>query len=129
MLSAELVSRLSQMPMRRDAELRVSYLPLGSIYWTDELNEIVDELIAADEADADALLRLFRIRAHMWDEELVDDADREFFLAAREQVPDFALFQRLHIDGDALKLHREVKDAATEFWQVFFGDEETVQPA
>ena len=65
----------------------------------------------------------------MWDEELVDDADREFFVAAREQVPDFALFQRLHIDGDALKLHREVKDAATEFWQVFFGDEEAVQPA
>ncbi len=129
MLSAELVSRLSQMSSRRDAELRVSYLPLGSIYWTDELNEIVDELITADEADADALLRLFRIRARMWDEEPVDDADREFFVIAREQVPDYALFQRLHIDGDTLKLHREVKEAATEFWRVFFEDEETTQQA
>ncbi len=129
MLSAELVSRLSQMPIRQDAELRVSYLPLGSIYWTDELNEIVDELITAAEEESQALLRLFQIRARMWDGEPLDDADREFFVAAREQVPDYALFQRLDIGGDALLLHREVKEAATEFWRVFFEDGEKAQPA
>lgn len=122
MLSVNLVTRLSKMPCRPDAELRVSYLPLGSIYWTDEINEIVEELITAAEADSEALLRLFRIRTHLWDGEPLDENDWDFFVAAREQVPDYALFQRLQIQEHELRQHREVKEAAADFWQVFFCD-------
>ena len=121
MLSANLVPRLSQMPFRPDAELRVSYLPLGSIYWTDELDEIVDELITAEEADGGALLRLFRIRVRIWEGEPLTDADRQFFEEARAQVPGYALFHRLQISEEDLQVHREVAQETAEFWTAFFG--------
>lgn len=124
MFSDELARRLSAMPLRADAERRISYMPLGSIYWTDELNERIDDLFEdGNEGRLAPLLRLFAIRGALWTGLELSAADLAFWEAARSKAPDYALFQRLQVSDEDAEMYRDVANTARSFWRDFFKEE------
>jgi hypothetical protein len=120
-LSDELIRNLSEMRFRADAERRISYMPLSSIYWTDEISEAVDDLFEdGNEERLAPLLRLFTIRGALWTGTELCDTDRAFWDAARASVPDYALFHRLEVSEEDVAMYREVARASNSFWHTFF---------
>jgi hypothetical protein len=120
-LSDELVRALSEMRFRVEAERRISYMPLGSIYWTDEISEAIDDLFEdGNEARLAPLLRLFAIRGAIWTGAELSEADGTFWDAARAQMPNYALFHRLEVSDDDVAMYREVAQASHSFWHTFF---------
>jgi hypothetical protein len=92
-----MVAVLSALPYRPDAEWGVNILPLGSVYWKDELPEMRDML---DTQDMRTVLRMFGIRLQLWDNEVLSAEDRELWDAVQRQVPDWALFKRLSLSDE-----------------------------
>lgn len=126
MLSDELARRLSEMPFREDAERRVSFIPLGSIYWSDEVSERIDDLFEPDnEARLAPLVRLFTIRATLWTGAELSNDDRAFWEAAMAQAPDYALFHRLEVSAEDIAAQVDVMSAAHGFWHDFFDEDES----
>src|SRR5689334_11565668 len=66
MLSANTLAYLSTLTYRADAKLQVSILPLGSIFWDDEMPPM-HEFIRFPETDREEVLRVFALRIKIWD--------------------------------------------------------------
>jgi hypothetical protein len=98
-LSKETVAQLSTLKYRPDAERKVSILPLGSIYWDDELPP-PKKLVALPEADRKSVLRAFAIRFKLWDHQPLSDEDRTFWQRLHLLAPDWAIFRRLVLSED-----------------------------
>ncbi len=85
---------LSALVYRADAERRVCILPLGSIYWADEIPDFMG-LMKLTEEERNQIFRLFAIRFKLWDGETLGEDDERFWNAARLYAPNCPLFRRL----------------------------------
>jgi hypothetical protein len=97
MLSERMFAVLSALPYQADAEWAVNILPFGSIYWKDEMPAMRDML---DTQDMAVILRMFGIRLQLWDNDVLNAEDRQFWDAVNRQVPDWALFKRLSLTDE-----------------------------
>ena len=111
MLSERMVTLLSALLFRPDAEWKVNILPFGSIYWDDEMPAIGDLFDKAE--DLAIILKMFGIRLKLWDGEVLKIQDRQVWDAIKHQVPDWALFKRLSL-SDEQKVAREKAERQVE---------------
>jgi hypothetical protein len=127
MLSEETSAALSTLTYRPDAKRQVCILPLGSIYWEDELPQ-VQKFAAFPEPDRNAVLRAFTIRMRLWDCQSLSDDDRQFWDSVRSAVPNWAIFHRLDLSDDDRREREETElVCAKEFEEFIAGaDEVTV---
>lgn len=99
MLCETTVARLSAFTYRADAKRRFSLLPLGGIFWEDEIPDWL-QFRKLPEEDRIEIYRLFSIRYRIWKGEVLSEQDQLFWGAACAQVPDWAFFQRVKVSVD-----------------------------
>jgi hypothetical protein len=113
MLSATILALLSDLTYRSGAKRQVCLLPLGGIYWEDEMPDL-REIIKIPEDDRNQMFRLFGIRVRLWKGEALPADDQLFWDASRAQMPSWALFQRQEISAHDLHAQDEAERAAAE---------------
>lgn len=124
MLTHKTLAILSTLTYRPDAQRGVSILPLGSIYWDDELPKM-HNFVGFPEADRVQVLRVFAIRLKLWDHEALSDDDRELWDSVRSAAPEWAIFRRLDLSPDDRRAREEAERAcASEFEEFLAGADE-----
>jgi hypothetical protein len=91
-LTDTVIATLNGLPMCSEARREVCLIPLGSIYWEDEIPDLA---VLARLSEIDMIWRMFCIRFKIWDGEERPAEDAAFWEAARAEVPKWALFARL----------------------------------
>jgi len=94
MLNEAAKNYLKSLIYKSDAEIINCMIPLGGIYWNDEITDfqVIHDL--PDDARKD-IYRLIQIRYNLWDGEELSQSDMRFLQAALALVPDCPLFKRL----------------------------------
>jgi hypothetical protein len=117
MLTERALEFLCSLNYRDDAERRICFVPLGGIYWSDEVPDFV-ALQKIPEDDRCLILRLFGIRFRIWNDEELSADDRAFWESARQQAPDYPVFQRLALSSDDRRAQQEAERQVFEAFQV-----------
>lgn len=120
MLSQATLAYLSELTYRPDAKRQVCVLPLGGIYWDDEMPDL-RQIMKVPEDDRNQMFRLFGIRVKLWKGEALPADDQLFWDTARSQMPSWALFQRQTISADDQDAQDEAERATAEGLREFFG--------
>lgn len=126
MLSERAVKFLSALSFRPDAERLGSLLPLGGIYWADEIPDF-ETLLKVPEQDRNLIYRLFSIRFKIWDGETLSEVDQDFWDMARSQAPNYPLFQRLELSADDKRAQDQVEQDAVEGFRMLFAQGDKVE--
>lgn len=126
MLSQSTIALLSGLKYRPDAKRETCLIPLGSIYWEDELPELV-ELAKLSDAERNAVWALFAIRFKVWDKEQLSTEEAAFWEAARAEVPGWALFQRIELSPEDRRAREEAEQDVEKQFEAFFGHVDQVQ--
>jgi len=109
MLNEETARFLRTLKYRADSKRQISILPLGSIYWDDELPKLGTLGVFA-EPEWNEVVRAFAIRMKLWDHQVLEDSDREFWEALQSAAPDWALFRRLELSEEDRKARVEAEE-------------------
>ncbi len=125
-LSEATVAILGGLHFRAEARRMVSLIPLGSIYWEDEMPDYLS-LMKLSEDEKNAVWRLFAIRFKIWDSERLSAEDESFWESARSDVPDWALFFRLTLSADDREARRQTEAEVEKEFESFFGDADHVE--
>jgi hypothetical protein len=120
MLSETAVAFLSPLTFKANAKREASLIPLGGIYWDDEIPDF-DLLLALPEQDHKLVFRLFSIRFTLWAGEALSESAQAFLDEARSQVPAYPLFQRLNLSPADRKAQEEAERSALESFDALFG--------
>ena len=118
MLSEETLSQLSTLTYHADAKRQVCILPLGSIYWDDELPQ-ARKFAAFPEPDRNEILRVFAIRLRVWDHQVLSDEDRQFWVSVRSAAPNWAIFRRLDLSDADRREREEIERACAKEFEEF----------
>ena len=121
MLSETTLGFLSPLTYRADAKRQVYWLPLGGIYWEDEMPDI-RHLMNIPEDDRNQIFRLFSIRVRLWKGEPLPDAESQFWDTTHSQVPSWAFFHRQQISGDDQHAQEDAEQATTDALEALFAD-------
>ena len=124
-LSAIAAGYLSELTYRPDAERSICWIPLGGIYWQDELPDFWD-FMKLPEEDRKQILRLFAIRFQLWDNTTSSEEDERFWNAATSQVPACPIFRRLELSADDRKSQNDVEQHFEEEFGALFSDADEV---
>jgi hypothetical protein len=103
----------------------VSWIPLGSIYWEDEMPDDRD-LIRFSEEERNIILRLFSIRFKIWDDEPLSTEEVSLWEAARSDLGDWALFHRLVLSADDRDAREQAEREVEKGFEAFLGDADQV---
>jgi hypothetical protein len=114
MLSKTTLAHLSGLTYRPDAKRQVCLLPLGGIYWEDEMPDLRQIMKTIPEDDRNQMFRLFSIRVRLWKGEALPTDEQLFWDTARSQMPTWALFQRRTISADDRHAQDKAERATTE---------------
>jgi hypothetical protein len=119
-LPSACVRVLRKLRLQPDAKRRVSIIPLGSIYWDDEVPESrhIGQLTHEEQT---AIWTVFALRFKFWDGEQLTPEESAFWESARTQVPDWPLFSRLVLSPDDRQARLEAEDMVQEELQSMFG--------
>jgi hypothetical protein len=109
MLSAAALTFLAPLKYRAEAERLGCYVPLGGIYWDDEIPDF-DALVQMSDQDQRLILRLFSIRFALWAGAELSGDDRRFFDAARSQIPEYPLFRRLTLTAADQQAQKQLEE-------------------
>ena len=82
-MSEAAVNYLQPLKHNPDAQRHCSMIPLGGIYWDDEIPEF-SKLMTVPKDDRDAIFRLFSIRFKLWAGDELDADDQAYWDAALE---------------------------------------------
>lgn len=126
MLTEPLIALLNRLPLRVDAKRMVSIIPLGSIYWDDEMPDGVS-VARLPEDEQNMMWQLFAIRFRIWDNEELTAEDKSFWDSARSEVPDWALFQRLALSEDDRKAREKAEKDVEKELDAVFGDADQIR--
>jgi hypothetical protein len=97
-----------------NAERRLSIMPLGGIFWVDEIPDF-RALSGLARADRDAIHRLFAIRFKLWDGEELEDDDRAYWDAVCAEVPGCPVIHRVDLSPDDRKAQAAVEKETLAF--------------
>jgi hypothetical protein len=99
------------------ATRHVSFIPLGGIFWSDELPH-PSALLDLPRADKTLVYRLFGIRQRIWADEALADSEQALWHYAKAQAPDCPILLRLTPSPEELRLQRDAEKAADDFVSV-----------
>jgi hypothetical protein len=108
----EIIEKLRFEPQ---AEMRWCLVPLGSIYWSDELPRKMF-LEFREAADRDFAMRLFAIRINFWNNGAMKEEDEAFWNEAKTRFPSWPIFQRLELTNESKRAHLKVQAEAEQFF-------------
>jgi hypothetical protein len=114
MLSETTLRYLSTLTYRNDAEVEVNVIPLGGIYWEDEMPGGLG-LPDIPEEDHGPVLHLFALRVRIWRGAKLPESEQRFWDDTYWQVPNWALFHRLQVSADNLRTQELGEQLADEF--------------
>src|SRR5215471_13621503 len=87
MLSETTIAQLSALRYRAGAKRQVCWIPLGGIYWDDEMPDI-RQFMGIAEDDRDQVFRLFFIRTRIWKGLELSEDEQVFWDEAHARMPD-----------------------------------------
>lgn len=127
MFSDDAARKIHALTFDPQAERLISFLPLGSIFWRDELPQL-QFLAFAEGADRDLMLRLFSIRIQYWNTNTMTSENQLIWREAQQRFPDWAFFRRLNLTVEDKQAHEEAQRSSEEIWIELFSaaDESTV---
>jgi hypothetical protein len=128
MLSDAAVAFLSTLSHSPHAQRHSSLLPLGGIYWDDEIPDF-KALFMLPTPDRDQVLRLFSIRFKIWDGSPLPSADELFWQEAQSQVPTYPLFQRTVLSEEDQQAQERAERDTLDGFEALFGDADEVSLA
>ena len=115
MLSEDAYNKITSLALDPEAKMVCCVLPLGSIFWTDELPD--HRLIFTSFApgnDQEFVAKVFALRMRLWTDGRISEGDLEFWENARILFPNWPLFKRLELgkpEREALEsIDREIDD-------------------
>ena len=94
MLSRPVISLLTSLPHRADAQEVIGIQPYYGILWDDETPR-GDVGRGLTDEDRRTFYRLFSIRVSIWREQTLTSGDQQLWEAARAAAPNHGLFHRL----------------------------------
>lgn len=97
------------------ARMRWSILPLGSIYWTDELPPLMF-LEFKQNDDRMFVMHLFAVRINFWTNGEMNDEEATFWNEAKARFPNWPIFQRLNVSDEIKRDHEECQKEMEEFF-------------
>ena len=119
MLTAHTTHYLKGLAYNPSAERIPCIIPLGGIYWSDEIPDF-DTFFEFPEDDQASILRLFSIRFTIWaGHELAKD-DASYWEEARTLFPHCPIFRRLQLSPDDQKAQEATMKNAEEFFDAMF---------
>ena len=125
MLSETTLGFLSTLTYRGNAKRRVCWLPLGGIYWEDEMPDI-HHLMKVPEDDRNQIFRLFAIRLRLWKGEPLVDAEQQFWDATYSQVPGWAFFRRQQISDEDQQAQEQAERSTADALEALLADADQV---
>jgi hypothetical protein len=125
MLTENTIAMLSALTYRAGATRQVCVLPLGGVYWDDELPEL-RRLTEIPQGDHDNILRLLGIRSRLWRGEILSDNDRQFWDGMLSLVPSWAAFQRTRVSPEDLQADKDAQRETMEGLKAWFSDADKV---
>jgi len=96
------------------AERYSMFMPLGTIYWSDEIPDMKALSELPDEGH-EQVFRLMNIRAQLWNDEFLRVDDQVLWDDAQAKVPLCPLFQRLSLSKEDRDAQAEAEDSTREF--------------
>ena len=118
-ISESAVEKIKALSHKADAEIIHCLLPLGSIFWSDELPDSKLRFHEFKGDDHEFVMRLFAIRIGYWNDGVIPEEDRAFWEQAKTRFPDWPIFQRLEFTATAKAAHEEVEREFDNFLSVF----------
>lgn len=125
MMSETTLGFLSTLTYRADAKRQVCWLPLGGIYWEDEMPDI-HHLTNIPEGDRNEIFRLFGIRLRLWKGEPLPDAEQQFWDTTYLQVPTWAFFRRTQISDDDQHAQEQAEQGSADALEALLADADRV---
>jgi hypothetical protein len=125
MLTENTVAVLAGLALHGRAKRQVCFIPLGGIYWDDEMPDI-RELFRIVEEDRHQILRLFGIRVKLWRREDISAEDRKLWESIRSQVPAWAFWNRETITDDDYSAQDNAERDTTDGLAALFADADRV---
>ena len=125
MISETTLGFLSTLTYRSDAKRQVCWLPLGGIYWEDEMPDI-RHLMNIPEDDRNQILRLFGIRLRLWKDEPLLDAEQQVWDTTYSQVPSWAFFRRQQISDDDRRAQEQAEQGSADALEALLADADQV---
>lgn len=117
---------LSPLIFHESAERRSCSLPLGGIYWADEIPDFKG-FMKLPEEDRLSILQLFRIRFILWAGDELHEDDLAVLEGAKSQVPEYPLFQRLSLSKEDQLAQERVEQDLLKFFDNLSGDDGEIQ--
>ena len=114
-LSKRGVEIIESLRFEPQAEMRLCLIPLGSVYWSDEL-PVKMFLEFREAADRDFAMRLFAIRINFWNNGAMKEEDQAFWNEAKARFPSWPIFQRLELTNESKSAHLKVQAEAEQFF-------------
>jgi hypothetical protein len=93
---------------------------LSSIFWEDEMPDPV-WLAKLPEHDQEQIMQVFAIRQRIWNGLGLSEGDQQVWDETRQQLPDWALFQRLELSPEGDKERQEIEQSCAREIEEFFG--------
>ena len=107
---------ISSLRFDPNAETIYSLLPLGSIFWADELPPL--KFLAFGE-DGSKIMRLFAIRIAYWETHQIPESDLSFWEQAQQQFPEWPFFSRLELTSAQHQQHKDAQREMENFFEEF----------
>ncbi len=127
MLSEATCAVLNSLTYRADANRWISLLPLGGIFWEDELPNTNQFLLRISDDQRRDIIRLFGIRVRLWKGDVLSDEDQQFWDRAHAVAPGWALFERLSVSPDELREQEETAKQADIVFEGLIGGADKVE--
>lgn len=100
------------------AEIRACWLPLGGIYWSDELPKKLFFGFAKED-DRKVIMLLFGIRMSLWNGTVLDSDDEALWQGAQAAYPTWGLFRRLSLSKEERELQEPIEGETLGFFEAF----------
>ena len=126
MMSDTAKKYLSSLVFSRDAKKMCSLIPLGGIYWSDEISDFRALSRMPDEARGE-IYRLFRIRYALWDGVELSAEDLKFLELVRVMVPTCPIFKRLIPTQEDLEAQQGTREEVRGIYEMMEGRSEFVE--
>ena len=111
MLDRYCIHYLQNLTYNPKAERKSSLLPLGGIYWDDEIPNF-NHFLRIPEKHRLGINHLFRIRFLIWADNPLTRGDQIFWDSCMQQIPDFPLFKRLKLSPEDQQAQADVESEA-----------------
>ena len=115
MFSEETIRIISSLKYDPAAEAVSCLIPLGSIFWSDELPRLKFHAFT-EGVDRETIMRLFAIRINYWNTGEISDQDESLWEGAKTLFPHWPFFRRLHLTEAERLEHDETQRQMENFF-------------